>query len=140
MFGPGKDIGGVKFTIPSSLAQGTNLGKDSYFSVEELASSTSLSGTCSAKQFLELGPGEQVKMLKEGDTAYSFASSTGAAAGNRYEEEVFAIPGTTPCMAVRYFIHYGVFENYSPGSVREFDEAALLAQFDAMRRTLTLGQ
>src|ERR1035437_7975071 len=34
--GPGKDINGVKFTIPASLASGTNLGSDSYLSVEEI--------------------------------------------------------------------------------------------------------
>ena len=35
-FGPGKDIAGVKFTIPASVAAGTNLGSDSYISVEEI--------------------------------------------------------------------------------------------------------
>ena len=52
--------------------------------------------------------------------------------------------GITPvqngCMAVRYFVHYGAIGNYPEGEVREFDRAALFAQFDRIRRTLTLGQ
>ena len=66
--------------------------------------------------------------------------STGAAAGNRYEETVYTLPGTNPCIAVRYFIHYGVFQNYPAGTVREFDQQALLASFDAIRHTLVIVQ
>jgi hypothetical protein len=53
---------------------------------------------------------------------------------------VYAIPGTKPCTAVRYFIHYSVFENYPPGTVKAFDHAALVATFDAIRRTLRINQ
>src|ERR1035437_1349514 len=35
-FGPGKDISGIKFTIPATMATGTNLGSDSYMSIEEI--------------------------------------------------------------------------------------------------------
>ena len=69
---------------------------------------------------------------------YSVASSTGAAAGNRYEETVYALPGTNHCIAVRYFIHYGVIENYPVGLVREFDKKSLLKEFDTIRRTLNI--
>jgi membrane-bound inhibitor of C-type lysozyme len=131
--GPGKDIGGVKFTIPEKLTNGTNLSSDTYLSVEEIPDTTS----CSANLFLPKGSGTPVSITDNG-TTYSVASSTGAAAGNRYEETVYAFPGTNPCIAVRYFIHYGVIENYPTGSVTEFDEAALKSQFDAIRKTLTL--
>ncbi|MBI3572334.1 hypothetical protein HY091_02260 [Candidatus Kaiserbacteria bacterium] len=133
-FGPGKEIGGVKFTIPATLAAGTNLGSDSYASVEALPKVAS----CSATPFLD-DPGAIRRMISENGRIYSFASSTGAAAGNRYEEIVYALPETNPCLALRYFIHYGVLENYPPGAVREFDESALLKQFDAIRASLTLN-
>jgi membrane-bound inhibitor of C-type lysozyme len=132
--GPGKDIAGVKFTIASSTAAGTNLGGDSYVSVEEIPSAQA----CSANLFLGSAPAAQ--NITDGDVDYSVASSTGAAAGNRYEEWVWAIPGTSPCIAVRYFIHYGVLENYPAGAIVQFDHAALVAQFDGIRRTLTLGK
>ena len=130
-FGPGKDIPGVKFTIPLSMATGTNLSRDTYVSVEEVPNVRD----CSASLFLE-----KVKPHTEADngTTYSVASAGGAGAGNRYGETVYAIPGTNPCIAVRYFIHSTVFENYPAGTVKLFDKQAILDQFDAIRRTLTI--
>lgn len=130
-FGPGKDISGVKFTIPSSMATGTNLSADSYVSVEEIPNVHD----CSASLFLE-----KVKPHTETDygTTYSVASAAGAGAGNRYGETVYAIPGTSPCLAVRYFLHHMVFENYPAGTVRPYDKQAILDQFDAIRSTLTI--
>ena len=139
-FGPGKEIGGVSFTIPASLTRGTNLGADSYVSVEEIPQSPERE--CAANLFLEAGAAGKLPTtaVTESGVTYSVASSTGAGAGNRYAETVYAIPGTGPCVAVRYFIHYSVFENYPPGTVRRFDEQSLLAQFDAIRRTLVIQQ
>lgn len=136
--GPGKDISGVKFTIPASLASGTNLGSDSYLSVEKITGAQ----TCTANLFLgQQGPSPMIpQTLTDNGTTYSVASTTGAGAGNRYFETVYAIPGTNPCVAVRYFIHYGVIENYPAGSITEFDQAALLSQFDTIRRTLTISK
>ena len=132
--GPGKDISGVKFTIPASMAAGTNLAADSYVSVEELPNATS----CTADEFLS--PASNLSTVTDGGTDYSVASSTGAGAGNRYEEWVYAIPGTTPCTAVRYYIHYGVLDNYPAGTVTAFDHAAIISQFDMIRRSLVLGR
>lgn len=132
-FGPGKGIAGIRFTIPAAAATGTNLSPDTYLSVEEIPQTQ----VCSAGLFLA---GAVARTVAERDTMYSVASSTGAAAGNRYEETVYALPGTNPCIAVRYFVHYGVFENYPAGAVRRFDKAALLAQLDAIRRTLVIVQ
>lgn len=131
--GPGKDIPGVSFTIPKSLSDGTNLGSDTHFAIEQ-SSATS----CSASSFFS--DKRNPITLTENDTTYSVASTTDAGAGNRYEEWVYAIPGTSPCMAIRYFIHYSVIENYPPGAVKEFDKETLLAQFDAMRKTLIIGK
>lgn len=131
--GPGKDIGGIKFTIPPTMATGTNLSSDTYLSVEQIPQTQN----CNASLFLEHAA---VSTVTDGNTTYSVASTTGAAAGNRYEETVYALPGTNPCIAVRYWIHYGVFQNYPPGMVQEFDQKALLGQFDVIRRTLTVVQ
>ncbi len=131
--GPGKNIYGTKFTIDPKVATGTNLSSDSYISIEQMTGNTQ----CSAGAFLEGKP--TVTQLSEGNTMYSYASTTGAAAGNRYEEIVFAIPGTNPCTAVRYFIHYGAIENYPEGAVRQFDRSALISQFDAIRKTLIIA-
>lgn len=129
--GPNQFISGTKFTIPPAVASGTNLAIDSYVSVEELPDTPE----CAAPLFIEAATSS---IFTEGGTTYSLATSTGAGAGNRYEERVYALPGTNPCIAVRYFVHYGVLENYPEGAVRAFDRAALIKEFDTIRDTLTV--
>lgn len=123
-------IDGVKFTIPTSLSKGTNLSDDSYISIESIDGGE----TCGARMFMADALG--TTSVTEQGVMYSIATSSGAGAGNRYEETVYALPHINPCVAVRYFIHYGVFENYATGTVVAFDKAALITEFDQIRRTL----
>jgi len=133
--GPNKKIQGVKFTIDPAIAKDTNLSNDSYLSVEEISQTNS----CGAELFLNRTSNTPTTETI-GDTTFSVASSTDAGLGNRYEETVYAIPGTNPCVAVRYFIHYGVLENYPTGSIKAFDKESLLNQFGNMRDTLIINQ
>ena len=130
--GPGKEVGGVKFTIDPLIASSTNLSTDSYLSVETISPAVQ----CQVADFLANPRGEQ--KITEGEIKYLVASSTDAGAGNRYEEMVYILPlENEVCRAVRYFIHYGAIENYPVGIVNEFDKARLLREFDDIRRTLT---
>lgn len=131
---PDKKISGVRFKISGSLSEGTNLSSDSYVSIELLPQTAE----CSASLFLD-GDHPVAEKNENGQT-YSVAQASNAGAGNRYEETVYAISGTNPCIAIRYFIHYGVIQNYPEGSVKEFDQQALLKQFDQIRSTLTVNQ
>jgi hypothetical protein len=131
-FGPQKLIHGVKFTIPASMATGTNLSPDSYVSVEWLPRAKNCTGD------IYLQANVKAKNITDNGVTYSFASSTGAAAGNRYEELVYAIPSSTPCTAVRYFIHSGNIQNYPAGAVIEFNRDTLISAFDDIRRSLVL--
>ncbi|MBP7770444.1 MAG: hypothetical protein KA066_00860 [Candidatus Pacebacteria bacterium] len=131
--GPTSTIMGVKFTIDPRVASGTNLAADSYVSVEPLPGAIN---SCSAEIYLS--DAHPAGFQDVGGRRYSVATSTGAGAGNRYEEVVFATPITQGCIAVRYMVHYGVLENYPEGAVQAFDRAALFSQFDAIRRTLVL--
>jgi hypothetical protein len=72
-------------------------------------------------------------MITDNNVEYSFASSTDARAGNRYEEQVWAFPENNPYLAVHYFIHYGVLKNCPQGSISEFNRDALIDQFDKIR-------
>jgi len=129
--GPGKDISGVKFTIPSSLTTGINLSSfDTGVSVEIIPAIQD----CNAGLFLD--GNTNVQTVIDNGSDYSFASTTQGAAGNRYEEEVWAIPGTNPCIALRYFIHSMNIGNYLGGTVSEFDRTTLRSQFDKIRQSL----
>jgi len=133
--GPGKDINGVKFTIPYSLAVGTNLSSfDTGISIETIPAAQD----CSAGLFLD--GNTDVQTVTDNGIDYSFATTIQGAAGNRYEEEVWAIPETNPCLAIRYFIHSTNIENYPEdpeGVILEFDRPALINQFEKIRHTLT---
>jgi membrane-bound inhibitor of C-type lysozyme len=129
--GLGKNISGVKFTIPSSITTDTNLSSDTGVSVEIIPATQD----CNASLFLD--GNANVQTVTDNGSEYSFASTTEGAAGNRYEEDVWAILGTNPCIAIRYFIHSTNVDNYDAGTVSEFDRAALISQFDKIRHSLT---
>ncbi len=125
-------IPGVKFTIPPTESAGTNLGGDTYVGVEQIATST-----CSADLFLD-NP-QNMRTITDNGVTYSVASTSGAGAGNFYEETVYAIPNSRPCVGVRYFVHSTNIGNYTPGTVTPFDHAALIIEFDKIRQSLVLG-
>jgi hypothetical protein len=131
--GPGHDIPGVSFTIPASLAAGTNLGGDTKLSVESLPGPN-----CAPSRFVD--PADNVHTIHADGRSYTAATSEDAGAGNRYETDLFVIDGVSPCLAVRYFVHSSNIGNYDPGTVKEFDAAKLTKAFDRIRATLKLGK
>ncbi len=132
--GPERTINGTRFIVPPSITSGTNLSQDSYISVEPLAGAIN---SCSAQIYLGANATHE-GFVDVGAHRYSVASSMEAAAGNRYEERVYATPVDGGCIAVRYFIHYGAIENYPKGAVNNFDRQALLRQFDIIRESLEI--
>lgn len=132
--GPERSIAGTRFVVPPTLTSGTNLSEDSYISVEPLPGAIN---SCSASIYLAEGSTHE-GFVDVADHRYSVSTSMGAAAGNRYEERVYATPVDGGCIAVRYFIHYGAIENYPKGAVRNFDRQALLTQFDTIRTSLEI--
>ncbi len=132
-FGTQKKIQGIKFTVPTKLADETNLSNDSYISVEQLPNEKE----CTTGDFFSLSNGKPQTVTDAGVT-YSMEHSSDAGAGNRYEETVYVISGAKTCVAIRYFIHYSVFENYPAGTIKEFDLKALTAEFDQIRRSIQI--
>lgn len=131
---PKKPILGVKALVPDTMATGTNLSSfDTGLSVEQLPRAIN----CTGDIFIE----DDVKAstVQENGVTYSVASTSGAGAGNRYEETVYAMAGSKPCTAIRYFIHYAAIENFGPGVVHEFDRAGLIAAFDNIRGSVQLS-
>ncbi|MBI4093455.1 hypothetical protein HY417_00670 [Candidatus Kaiserbacteria bacterium] len=132
----GKPVAGVQFMIPISMTEGTNLSSDTYLSVEWLPRAKQCTGD------IFIVPNVKPFEFAVGSTTYSVATTTGAAAGNIYEEQVFAVEGSKPCTAVRYFIHSGNIGNYpseGEGAVTEFNRATLFREFDSIRDALVLS-
>ena len=129
---PKKPISGVKFTIPMTMATGTNLSADSYMSIESLPRAKSCTG--------DIYVAANVKPLtfSENGVQYSVATTSDAGAGNLYDETVYALVGSQPCTAVRYFVHSTQFDNYPAGSVTQFDRSALISAFDTIRQSILL--
>ncbi len=130
--GPNKEIHGVKFIIPKSFASGTNLSSyDTGVSVEIISEVKD----CRANLFLNSNAKEQTIQDNNG-REYSFASSTEGAAGNFYEEEVWAFSNANSCIAVRYLIHSMNINNYPENTVLEFNRQFLIEQFDEIKNSL----
>jgi membrane-bound inhibitor of C-type lysozyme len=132
--GPGKDIYGVKFTIPASLAEGKNLSSfDTGVSIEVIPAVSD----CQAQLFLSQQIDSQ-RIADHTNVEYFVASVNEGAAGNRYEEKVWALVGSNPCVAVRYLVHSTNLENYDPGTIEQFDPRKFLENFDLIRQSLVL--
>lgn len=123
--GPGNDITGVSFTIPSKIAKGTNLSADSYISFEHLNKID-----CEAKDFLHGVSFADEDTVKINNVDFRTAHIVNGAAGNMYEETVFV---SDDCRAIRYFIHSTNLANYEAGAVKAFDRDALITIFDDIR-------
>jgi hypothetical protein len=129
-FSSTKNIEGFRVGIPADMATGTNLSADSYVAVEQLPNARA----CTGDIFLKANV--KASNVTEAGVAYSVASSTEGAAGNRYDEVIYALKDSKPCTAVRYYIHSTNIGNYPEGAVTEFNQTALLNEFDQIRRSL----
>jgi hypothetical protein len=132
---PDRNVSGVKFTIPESTKEGTNLSSDTAISVESIPNVP----YCTAELFTDY-PAHKPDIITENGITYSLITSSEAGAGNRYEESIYTIQDSSPCIAVRYFIHYSAFENYPTGSIKEFDKQSILNSFDGIRKSLVIAK
>ncbi len=131
--GSRRDIKGVKFIVPESTAAGTNLvAADSGVSVEVLPDST----VCAGAEFVD----ETTSSTDMTDSGvhYSVVESVATGAADRFDEIVYAVPGSVPCTAVRYSIHSIISKNASSSATQPFDKSALLNEFNLIRRSFTL--
>ena len=131
-FGPKKLIHGISLVIPAAMATGTTLSADTYLSVEQLPRAKKCTGD------IFISADVKTQTVTEGGIDYSLATTSGAAAGNRYEELVYALATSSPCTAVRYYIHSTDIGNYPAGTVREFDRITLIDAFDTIRRSVVM--
>jgi hypothetical protein len=127
-------IAGVAFIVPPELTLHTNLSTNSYLSVE----SAPATGTCGPSAFLETTDTQRDEY--QDSLHWSVATAGDAGAGNLYDETIYVLKDSRPCLAIRYFIHSTNVENYTPGTVRQFDRAELVRLFDRIRSTFASSQ
>lgn len=127
---PNKPISGVKFTIPAHMATGTNLSAESGVSIEQLPRAKNCTGD------IYLAANVRPTKLTEGNIEYSLATSSSTASGNHVEEMVYAVSSSSPCIAIRYFIHSTNIGTST--ATRAFDRASLIAAFDKIRQSLVV--
>jgi hypothetical protein len=134
--GAGRKIAGVAFQIPVSRTALTNLSDTStQVSVESVPPGNGVA--CSAARFLP--DVQDARELTDAGHRWSVATAEDAGAGNLYTTIVYALLDHSPCLAVRYVIHSTNILNYTVGgAVTAFDDNALLADFDEIRRTLAV--
>ncbi len=92
-----------------------------------------------ADKFLDDTQGAPVQQTGRKGIVWSVTHGSDAGAGNFYEETIYAVVGTQRCLAIRYFIHSTNIGNYDPGTVRAFDEKALIATFDKIRDSFRIS-
>ena len=82
------------------------------------------------------GPETVVGEVTIGGVSFTRSEGSGVGAGNIYEQTYYRAAHNGTCYEITYFIHYGNIGNYNPGTVKEFDRAALVQKFDQILFTL----
>ena len=125
--GEGKEVSGISFAFPQKFYQGTNLSNDTSVIVlrkDNLA-------VCTPEAFT-LEPVEQTAHVTVSGISWSMIKTSGAGAGNFYEETSYTTGDPHACYNVRLFLHSTNIGNYPPGVVTAFDRSGVETIFAHM--------
>ena len=84
------------------------------------------------------GPETVIGDVTINGVSFTKSEGGGVGAGNIYEQTYYRSIHNGTCYEITYFMHYGNIGNYDPGTVKQFDRAALLQKFDQILSTLVL--
>lgn len=115
--------------------KGTNLGNASV-SVGVSIDPT-IVAACSADKLAQGEKPAGSEML--GGVKFTRFTFEDAGAGNRYNSTVYRTTSGGNCYEVVEFLHWAPIENFSPGSVKEFDRAKIEAELHAIARSFALS-
>lgn len=122
--GPDKKIPGVSFSVPAAFTAGTNLGSDSYISIEK----NPYAKSCVAAEFTSNGTTNPDGVTESiGSISWNIGESADAGAGNYYNERVYAAKQGSNCYGIRLFLHSGNIGNYDAGAKQQFQKTMLTA-------------
>jgi hypothetical protein len=123
----------LQFIRPEFYGPTTNLG-EAYFLFSSITDAQKVA-TCTQP----LPQLETIQGQKDFN-GYTFTQSeaVGVGAGNIYDQVIYRTVYNSICYEVVFYMHSGNIGNYTPGTVVEFDRAALIQKFEGILSTLTL--
>ena len=111
-------------TVPKSYMPGTNFS-DAKLTVGASTNPAELGAKGCPASPAGYTPGSAAAVMINGQT-FTKITTSDAAAGNRYDTTGYYTIRDGDCYAVEYTIHYGNIQNYPTGTVKEFDETAVV--------------
>ena len=126
----------VAFTLNPDMFQGTNLAEAGVYVG---ATSTSTVVTNCTKPIENAGETEATSSMSINGTTFSEFDSTGAGAGNIYQEKAFRTVIDGSCLEFVELLHSGNIDNYPAGKVTAFDEAQFSGILSAMFETVAIN-
>ena len=122
----------LEFIRPDFYSPTTNLG-EAYFLFSTMVDA-GVVATCTQ-------PLPQLEEISGQETINGFtftkSQATGVAAGNIYDQVIYRSVYDNICYEAVFYMHSGNIGNYTPGTVVEFDRAALLQKFEGVLDTFT---
>jgi hypothetical protein len=122
----------IGFSLSTDLFQGTNLTEAGVYI--GATTTPAIVSTCTAPQ-ASAGESEATSSAIIGGTSFAEFDSTGAGAGNIYQEKSFRTVKSNACFEIVELLHSGQIANYPSGSVTAFDETKFSGMLDAMVNT-----
>lgn len=119
----------VAIELPQSMFAGTNLSEAGVY----IGATSSPAVITDCSQPLQ---GESAtSTVTIGGQSFAVFTSTGAAAGNIYQEKAYRTIQNGACLEIVELLHSGDIGNYPPGTVQQFDQAQFSDILDSIVQT-----
>jgi hypothetical protein len=130
--GANKYIQGVSFAVPNEKLEGTNLLPGTQASIEIIPNMPN----CTVRLFMS--DPDRVTAVEEDGVLFSTAYKKSSNKKNEYEEHVYAVMDSSPCVAVRYLIHTEPITSYTSPDRAQYSREDLFSAFNTMRDSLVV--
>ena len=123
----------LEFIRPDFYSPATNL-VEAYFLFSEIRDREMVDTCTQPLPHLETVSGQKTV----NGINFTQSRAVGVAAGNIYDQEIYRTVYDSICYEAVFYMHSGNIGNYTPGTVEEFDRAALLQKFEQILSTFTV--
>jgi hypothetical protein len=127
----------IAFTLNPDMFRGTNLGEAGVYI--GASSTPSIVASCTHAS-LQAGETTATSSITVHGTTFSVFDSTGAGAGNIYDEKTYRTLVHGACLEIVELLHSSQIGNYPPGKVVAFDRTRFSGILEAMVSTIRFAQ